>query len=96
MKRATSQTLEAINVENKDIKLLTIDLWAVKTPMHIKAGMKKKVWRDIEKVIPKLVSAIEKKQGNITLFLDWKIIIYIVFPLYRLFLWIKNIWNKFL
>jgi short-subunit dehydrogenase len=26
MKRATSQTLEAINVENKDIKLLTIDL----------------------------------------------------------------------
>jgi len=82
MKHATSQTLSAIGNKN----ILSVDLWAVKTDMHIKAGMKRKVGRDIEKIIPKLVKTIEKKHGSKTLFWDWWCLIYIVFPLYRIFL----------
>jgi len=85
MKHATSQTLSAVGDKN----ILSIDLWAVKTDMHLKAGMKKKVWRDIIKVIPKLVKVIENKQGSKILFWDWWCMIYIVFPFYRIFLKMK-------
>ena len=90
MKRATSQTLRAIRIENSKKKILDIDLWAVKTPMHLKAGMKKMVGKDLEQVIPKLVKKIENKQGSRTLFWDWWIMIYLVFPIYRIFLTITK------
>jgi len=83
MKRATSQTLQTVRWENPQMKILNIDLWAVKSPMHLKAGMKEMVGKDIETVIPKLVRAIEKNTGTKTLFWDWWMMIYIVFPLYR-------------
>ena len=89
MKRATSQTILAIQTESGDRKVLSIDLGAVKTPMHIKAGMKKTVWRDIEKVLPKLIKVIEKKQWTKTLFFDWWFMIHVIFPLYSLFLKLK-------
>lgn len=90
MKRATSQTLKAIRLENPSRSILDIDLGAVKTPMHIKAGMKKSVWKNIETVIPKLVYAIENKHGSTTLFWDWWLMIYIIFPLMRVFLLFKK------
>ncbi len=90
MKWATSQTLRAIRIENSKKKILDIDLWAVKTPMHLKAGMKKMVGKDLEQVIPKLVKKIENKQGSRTLFWDWWIMIYLVFPIYRIFLTITK------
>jgi len=89
MKRATSQSLAAIRSEWNSGEILSIDLWAVKTQMHIKAGMKKMVWKDIETVIPKLVKVIETKQWSKTLFCDWWIMIHLVFPLYRIFLKLK-------
>lgn len=90
MKRATSHALTTLRYEEKKSQILCVDLWAVKTPMHIKAGMKKMVWKDIETVIPKLVQAIENKQGTTTLFLDWFLMMHIVFPLMRIFLKIKG------
>jgi len=94
-KRAMSQTLAAVQIENSEIQTLCIDLWAVKTDMHLKAGLTKRVGKDLEKVIPRLVKAIETSRGTKTLFWDWWMTIYIVFPIYRLFLICKNIWNKF-
>ncbi len=90
MKRATSQALKTISLENSNRNILDIDLWAVRTPMHLKAGMKKTVWKEIDRVIPKIVHAIENKQGSTTLFWDWFLMIYIVFPLMRVFLWLKK------
>lgn len=82
-KRSVSQVLEALG--SKDI--LSVDLWAVKTPMHLKAWMPKMVWKDMEVVLPKLVNAIDHSYGRKTLFWDWWCMVYIVFPLIRL-VWI--------
>jgi len=45
--------------------------------MHIKAWMKQAVWKDIERVLPKLIKAIDK-------------IAHIIFPLYNIFLKFKK------
>jgi len=89
MKRATSQALTAVSLEQNN-NILSIDLWAVKTQMHIKAGMNKMVWKDIQKIIPKLTKAIESKKWTTTLFWDWWIMIYLIFPIYKIFLRYKK------
>lgn len=88
-KRATTQTLSAMRADKNSPEILSVMLWAIKTQMHIKAGMDKMVGKDLQKVIPKLIYTIDHKQGNRTLFWDWWLMIYIVFPLYKLFLKIK-------
>ena len=85
MKQATSQTLRTLRIESSQRNILNIDLGAIKTPMHIKAGMWKMFGKEIEEVIPKLVYAIENKQGSIILLWQWKILIYLVFPFYRIY-----------
>ena len=95
MKQASSQTLKTLRLENSARKILNIDLGAIKTPMHIKAGMWKMVWQDLEEILPKLVKTIETKQGSVILLWQWKILVYFVFPILRLFLSVKNLWRKF-
>ena len=85
MKQATSQTLRTLKNENPERNILNIDLWAMKTPMHLKAGMQKTVGQDVERILPKLVKVIETKQGSVILLWQWKFLVYIVFPLLRIF-----------
>lgn len=85
MKQTTSQTLNTIKIEYPEINILNIDLGAIQTPMHQKAGLPKTVWKQVSKILPKLVKAIDTKQGSVTLLWEWKFMVYIIFPILRIF-----------
>lgn len=95
-KRAATQILWAYKSESPELKILIVMLWAVKTPMHEKSGLWKPVGKNLQKTVQKLLKTIERHEGTRTLYIDWLVILWFVFPLYNLFLFFKNIWNKYL
>lgn len=60
--------------EYPNISSLCLEIGATKTPMHVKSGMKKTVWKDLGKVTKKIIKTIKKKQWIQKLYLDWWII----------------------
>lgn len=95
-KRATTQILYAFKTETPKLRILVVMLWAVKTPMHKKSGFWEAVWKDLHKTVKKLIKVIEHRQWTRTLYIDWLLMLWIVFPVYNFYLFLKNIWNKYL
>ena len=94
MKQATSQALYTLMLENANLRILHIDLWAIQTPMHLKAGMQKTVWKNISEILPKLIRTISTKQGSIILLWQWKILVYLVFPALKICFVCKMFYRK--
>ncbi len=95
-KRAATQILSAYKAESPELRILILMLWAVKTPMHEKSGFWKAVGKNLEKTVKKLINTVERHEWIRTLYLDWLILLWIVFPIYNLYLFLKNIWSKYL
>ena len=95
-KRAATQILWAYKSESPDLKILIVMLWAVKTPIHEKSGFGKPVGKALKKTVIKLIKTIDRHEWVRTLYLDWLLILWLVFPLYNLYLFFKNIWSKYL
>jgi len=57
--------------ENPDIPSLCIELGSTKTPMHIKAWMKKSSWKELDRVCNKIIKTIERKEWIRYLYIDW-------------------------
>lgn len=95
MKRATTQVLRTIMFEDTQRKILSIDLWAIKTPMHLKAGLPEMVGKDISEILPKLIKTIDSKEGSIVLCWSWWFVVYFVFPVLRLYIFIRLLWKRF-
>jgi len=95
-KSAATKVLLAYKQESPELRILIIILWAVKTPMHEKSGMWKPVGKNLKNTVKKLIKTVEKFEGIRTLYIDWLMILWIVFPLYNLYLFLKNIWSKYL
>jgi len=95
-KSAASKVLLAYKQESPELRILIVMLWAVKTPMHIKSWLWKMVWKDLSKTVKRLIKTIERHEWVRTLYFDWVIILWIVFPLYNFYLFLKNIWSKYL
>ncbi|MDA9129247.1 SDR family NAD(P)-dependent oxidoreductase [Candidatus Gracilibacteria bacterium] len=83
MKQATSQTLKTLRLENKNLSIVNIDLGAIQTPMHLKAGMQKTVGKKVSEILPKLIKTLETQEGSIMLLWQWKILVYFVFPVLK-------------
>lgn len=95
-KAAATQILLAYKRESPDLRILILMLWAVKTPMHEKSGFWKPVGKNLGKTVKKLIKTVDRHEGVRTLYLDWLIVLWIVFPLYNFYLFLKNIWSKYL
>lgn len=95
-KRATTQILRAYRSETPELRILIIMLWAVKTPMHEKSWFWEAVWKNLQKTVSKLMKTVEHHEWVRTLYLDWVLMLWIVFPLYNFYLFFKNIWSKYL
>ncbi len=94
MKSATTQTLRSIMREDRQRSILSIDLWAMKTPMHLKAWLPEMVGKDVSEILPKLIKIIDSKEGSIVLCWSWWFVVYFVFPVLRLYIFIKLLWKK--
>jgi short-subunit dehydrogenase len=95
-KSAATQILSAYKRESSELKILIVMLWAVKTPMHIKSWLERSVWKNLHKTVKKLIKTIDRHEWIRTLYLDWVLILWIIFPLYNLYHFLKNIWSKYL
>lgn len=95
-KRAATQILWAYKAESPELRVLIVMLWAVKTPMHEKSGFWKSVGKNLKMTVKKLIKTVERHEGTRTLYIDWLLVLWIVFPLYNLYLFLKNIWSKYL
>lgn len=95
-KTATTQILRAYKTESPELKVLIVMLWAVKTPMHEKSGFWKPIWKNLEKTVKKLIKTIDRHEWVRTLYFDWLLVLWLIFPLYNLYLFLKNIWSKYL
>jgi len=63
--------LGRISEQYPALSILNLHLGAVQTPMHITSGMGEMKGRKLEDVIPKIIFAIEHKQGNRWIYPDW-------------------------
>lgn len=95
-KSAATQILRAYKTESPELKVLIVMLWAVKTPMHEKSGFWKPIWKNLEKTVKKLIKTIDRHEWVRTLYFDWLLVLWLIFPLYNLYLFLKNIWSKYL
>lgn len=82
----TKRMLQTIGAEYPDFHYVLVQLWAVKTPMHIKSWYGQPIWRDPKIVAEKIQKLTTKKRGIYTPFISWKIQVYLIFPVVRIFM----------
>lgn len=95
-KSAATQILWAYKAESPELRVLIIMLWSVKTPMHETSWFWKPVGKNLQKTVQKLIKTVDRHEGTRTLYIDWLLILWIIFPLYNFYLFLKNIWSKYL